>query len=129
MIIDKALTIYRSIHRQMEQIGRLLSGQNSEAILSCYTDMTDLQKQAQELDHGVLQALRNDIDLKNDTRITELLDLMQQIQDTNHKMVPQIRGIMAVKKAELNKLSTGNTVMRRYHSKVDQTGSHLSSSG
>lgn len=129
MIIEKALDTYHTIFALMIEIEQLLPGQNTEMMLEKYQQMMHSQDEAKELDQDVLNVLNTVNDPTSNTSILELLDLMQKIQDTNHRLTPQIHGIIAVQKNELNKLNQGSSMMRHYHSHTRKTGQLVSNAG
>ena len=129
MIIEKALATYRTILALMKEIEQLLHGQDTEKMLEKYQQMMHTQDEAKELDQEILSVLNNASDPTRTTRILDLLDLMQTIQDANHRLTPQMQGIMAVQKNELNKLKKGSSMMRHYHSHTSQTGQLVSNAG
>lgn len=129
MVIEKALDTYRTILSLLNEIERLLPGQNIDLLMQKYHEMMTNQDKAKKLDQEVLNILSTVDGRENGGKVLDLLDLMQQIQDKNHRLTPQIQGIMAVTREELKKIKSGSNMMRRYHSNTDKTGRRISTAG
>ena len=73
--------------------------------------------------------LQQDNALSQSPRLKELHCLMSRIRERNERLTPQLTGIMAVQRDELNKMRQGSTMLQGYAAPAQQTGKHLSSAG
>ncbi|PID72062.1 MAG: hypothetical protein CSB34_04315 [Desulfobulbus propionicus] len=129
-VIEKTVDTYRIILSQLHDIEQLLhGGHNIDLLMEKYREMVSNQNEAKKLDQEVLRILSIAHDQQNDSKIKDMLDLMQDIQHKNRQLAPKLQSIMAITREELKKISTGNTMMRRYHSNTDRTGGHISTAG
>lgn len=126
--IEQSLALYR----QQVQIGNeiehtLQSGQFGH--LAAQTQyLHELQMAAQESDGMLLASIGNDVSPSHNG-LHELLDLMGTVQQHHARLLPQLQGIMALHRDELNKMRRGNTMLQGYSSPTRTTGKRISSTG
>lgn len=126
-IIAQSIVQYRQISYLSDAIEQALQSRNIDALVLLCETMNELQEKVKAYDSQVLDLLQSRRDQKMRTQVQELLDLMQQIQERNQQLAPQISGIMAVQRNELQKLNNGNTILQGYGPSHHQTGKRISS--
>lgn len=126
-IIAQSLAQYRQIARLNGDIEQTLQDRDIDTLVMLCETMNDLQEEVKVNDSAVLALLRQQRELHESAQVQELLTLMQEIQERNQRLVPQISGIMAVQRNELQKLNSGNTLLQGYKSAPPQTGKRISS--
>ncbi|PIE58421.1 MAG: hypothetical protein CSA33_03090 [Desulfobulbus propionicus] len=128
MILEEAIRAYQELADIMMKIEMALPGRQADRILSLVREMEDMQQHINKTDKPLMAALQADHPAKQET-ITKLVGLMQRIQQTNQRLVPQIRSIMAVQQDELVKLKTGSSLMYGYHSQTPIAGRLIQNAG
>lgn len=126
-IIEQSITQYQQIDRLSADIEQAIRERNAYALNSIYTQMNTLQEEVKTNDGAILDLLRYRQDLKESIQMKELLDLMQQIKERNQRLMPQLIGIIAVQRNELQILRKGNSLLQGYRSIPHQTGRRISS--
>ena len=126
-IIAQSLAQYQQIARLSVAIEQAFQERNGEALLSLCETMHSLQEAIKPNDDLVVALLRQRPQLKESPQLKGLLTLMQEIQDRNRQLAPQISGIMAVQRNDLQKLNKGNALLQGYKSAPPQTGKRISS--
>ena len=128
-IIAHSIAQYRQIARLGDDIEQALQSRGIDALSMLCESMNALQEEVKINDRKVLDQLQNRPDLQENEQVQELLALMQKIQRRNQRLAPQLNGIMAVQRNELQKLNKGNTLLQGYSPSPHQTGKRISSAG
>ncbi|WP_028579331.1 hypothetical protein [Desulfogranum japonicum] len=128
MILNKAIDAYQRVAAIMAEIEQILPSRKAEEIVLLVREMESVQEEIRDMDQDVMAAIRHGGQIHGE-KIQELVSMMKQIQQTNRRLVPQVSTIMAVQKNELQKLKTGSSMMRRYHSHTPKSGRLLQSAG
>lgn len=112
-ILENVLDQYRQIARVSEDIEQAFLARNMNAIPSLCAVMDELQEQAKKNDSLLLNVLQHE-EIQQQTAMIELRDIIQAIQHRNQRLLPQIRGVMAVQQHELQTLKKGATALKGY---------------
>jgi hypothetical protein len=128
-LIAQALIQYQHIARLSADIEQALQVRDIDTLSALCETMNGLQDAVQASDSALLDLLRNRRDLRESAEMLELLAIMEQIKVRNQRLTPQINGIMAVQRNELQQLNKGNTLLQGYRTTSPQTGRRISSTG
>ncbi|MBM9537393.1 hypothetical protein [Desulfobulbus alkaliphilus] len=130
MLLDQTLAGYQEIDRLSREIEQALQAENFDLLAPLLERMNILQEAVKHQDTEMLDLVRSRQPETDDEyeQINALVRLMQTIINRNQRLLPRVHAIMAVKRDDMRKLSTGNALLKTYQNMPRQSGGRISSS-
>ncbi len=127
-IFEKALGLFRAMDALGLTIEEAVRHGNLDRLDTLRQEMEILQEAAAPAWESARAQLEEQGADEGHEAVRELLALMRVIHDRNRYLEPRLQGMMAMHRAEVEKLQSGNTILQGYRPILSKTGRLISSS-